>query len=229
MLLRSALATAVLLACTPAIAADAAAKPADEAGRLAYTIGYQLGMSAQRQGFAVNPEAAAQGMRDALAGGGSKLTPDEMRAALEGYAKKQGEQRDAQAAANLKAGQAFLEENKKKPDIKTTASGLQYKLIEPGKGRQPGPEDTVTVNYRGTLINGKEFDSSAKHGKPISFKVGQVIKGWQEAVQLLREGGKLQAFIPSELAYGAGGAPGAIGPNEALIFDIELVSVSSAK
>jgi FKBP-type peptidyl-prolyl cis-trans isomerase FklB len=251
MLPRITLAVALLLAAAPALAADPAGtarqdagqsaspegakrkdapgNPADEAGQFAYTIGYHLGMNAQRQGFAVNPEIAAQGFRDALAGAGSKLTPEQMATVLEGQARKLTEQKQAQAAANLKTGQAFLEENKKKPDIKTTASGLQYKIIEPGKGRKPGPQDSVTVHYRGTLISGKEFDSSAKHGKPISFKVGDVIKGWQEAVQLLHEGGKMQAFIPSELAYGAGGAPGAIGPNETLIFDIELVSVTAAK
>jgi FKBP-type peptidyl-prolyl cis-trans isomerase len=123
------------------------------------------------------------------------------------------------------AGKAFLAENSKKEGVKTTSSGLQYKMLKEGTGKAPKATDTVLVHYRGTLINGKEFDSSYKRNEPIEFPLDGVIKGWTEGVQLVKEGGKIQLFIPSELAYGSRGAPGAIGPNETLVFEIELLQV----
>ena len=128
---------------------------------------------------------------------------------------------------NLKEGKAFLEKNSKKKGVITTKSGLQYKIIKSGKGATPKPGDTVTTHYRGTLINGTEFDSSYKRGKPASFPVNGVIKGWTEALQLMQVGDKWELYIPAELAYGANGPSPVIGPNSALIFEIELIKIGS--
>jgi len=129
------------------------------------------------------------------------------------------------AQTALEKGKAFLAENGKKPGVKTTASGLEYEVITEGKGKSPKATDTVKVNYRGTLIDGTEFDSSYKHGQPIEFPLNQVIPGWTEGVQLMKEGAKYRFYIPSNLAYGSRGAGGVIGPDETLIFDIELLKV----
>ncbi len=129
----------------------------------------------------------------------------------------------AQSAAEK--GTQFLAENAKREGVKSTASGLQYEVLTEGTGKTPAASDTVEVHYRGTLIDGTEFDSSYKRGEPISFPLNRVIPGWTEGVQLMKEGGKTRLFIPSELAYGKRGAPGAIGPDETLIFDIELIAV----
>ena len=133
----------------------------------------------------------------------------------------------AQTAAER--GRAFLEENAKKPDVKTTPSGLQYIIIEPGKGAAPKASDTVEVHYAGKLLDGKEFDSSYKRGKSISFPLGGVIRGWTEGLQLVKEGGKIRLFIPPNLAYGSRGAGAAIGPDETLVFDVELIKVLGAR
>lgn len=129
------------------------------------------------------------------------------------------------AASPKERGEAFLKENGAKPDVKTTASGLQYKVITEGTGKQPTAANTVRVHYRGTLIDGKVFDSSYERGEPIEFPLGAVIKGWTEGLQLMKEGSKYQLFIPSGLAYGPRGAGGVIGPDEALIFEVELLKV----
>ena len=131
----------------------------------------------------------------------------------------------AMAQSALEKGKAFLAENATKPDVHQTPSGLQYKILVPGEGKSPNATDTVLVNYRGTLLNGTEFDSSYKRNAPIEFPLNRVIPGWTEGVQLIKEGGKIQLFIPSELAYGARGAGGLIGPNDTLIFEVELLKV----
>ena len=133
----------------------------------------------------------------------------------------------ASAATPAEKGEQFLKENEKKEGVKTTASGLQYKVIKEGSGKNPSATDTVTVHYRGTLIDGKEFDSSYKRGEPAKFPLDRVIKGWTEGVQLMKEGAKYQFFIPAKLGYGARGTPdGTIGENETLIFEIELIKIS---
>jgi len=129
------------------------------------------------------------------------------------------------AQTALEKGQQFLQENAKKDGVKTTASGLQYEVLTEGTGKSPKATDTVLVHYKGTLLDGTEFDSSYKRGEPIEFPLNQVIKGWTEGVQLMKEGGKYRFFIPSTLAYGSRGAGGAIGPDETLIFDVELLKV----
>ena len=157
------------------------------------------------------------------------MTEDEIKTTIQAFgqklmAKREQEQKVA-ADKNKTASDAFLAENGKKDGVKTTASGLQYKVITEGKGDKPKADDTVEVNYKGTLIDGTEFDSSYKHGQSVTFPVNGVIPGWTEALQLMPVGSKYQIFIPSDLAYGPGGTGGVIGPNQALVFEVELVDI----
>jgi FKBP-type peptidyl-prolyl cis-trans isomerase FklB len=195
--------------------------------KFSYTAGYQIGQNLKRQNLDLDSKAFSQGAQDAITGAKPRLKPEEMQAAIQARQKKDMEKQAAAAKKNLDAGQAFLEANKKKDGVTTTASGLQYKIITEGKGKQPKSTDTVVAHYRGTLINGNEFDSSYQRNEPATFPVGGVIKGWQEVLPLMKEGAKWQVYIPSDLAYGPRGAGAEIGPNEVLIFDIELVSVKS--
>ncbi len=195
--------------------------------KFSYTAGYQIGQNLKRQNLEVDSKAFSLGARDAIANKPSQLKPEEMQAAVQAQQKKDMEKHEAAVKKNLEAGQAFLEANKKKAGVVTLASGLQYKIITEGQGKQPKSADTVVAHYRGTLINGTEFDSSYQRHEPASFPVGGVIKGWQEVLPLMKEGAKWQVFIPADLAYGPRGAGAAIGPNEVLIFDIELLSVKS--
>ncbi len=196
--------------------------------KASYSLGYKIGQDFKQQGVEVAPDALLQGMKDALAGGKTALTEDQMREALMGLQKevmaKQQEQFKKLAEKNLQEGKKFLLENRKKEGVKTTTSGLQYKVLEKGTGKKPGLEDTVTVHYRGRLIDGTEFDSSYKRNEPATFPVKGVIAGWTEALQMMKEGAKWQLFIPADLAYGEKGVPG-IGPNSVLVFDVELLSV----
>lgn len=197
--------------------------------KLGYTIGHRIGQNLKRQDMDVDTDAVSQAIKDVLSGAEAKLSQEDMQATLLAYQKKKAEDRKAQADKNLEAGKAFLEANKKKADVKITKSGLQYKVIKAGKGKSPKPTDTVTVNYRGTLINGQEFDSSYKRGKPATFPVKGVIKGWQEALTMMKPGAKWHVAIPSELAYGPRGAGPTILPNSALIFEIELLEVKKSE
>jgi FKBP-type peptidyl-prolyl cis-trans isomerase FklB len=195
-----------------------------------YAIGISIGKSLQREGLDVDPAIVVRGMNDTLGGGKLLLTEDEEKAALttlQAAARaKQEAKMKTEAEDNKKEGEAFLAANKSKEGVKTLASGVQYKVETVGKGPKPLATDTVECNYRGTLINGKEFDSSYKRGQPASFPVGQVIKGWTEILQLMPVGSKYQVYIPAELAYGQRPPTGAdIGPNATLIFDIELLSI----
>ena len=180
----------------------------------------------------LNPEAILRGMKDGLSAAKPLLTEEEMRTTMTEYSKTMMEKQQATnreaAAKNKEEGAKFLAENKSKPGVKTTASGLQYKVVKEGTGKVPKETDTVVTNYRGTLINGTEFDSSYKRNEPTSFPVNRVIKGWTEALQMMKVGSKYLLFIPSELAYGERGAPGGgIGPNETLIFEIELLDIKN--
>jgi FKBP-type peptidyl-prolyl cis-trans isomerase FklB len=198
--------------------------------KASYAIGMNLGGGLHRQGIDVDSAALIQGMKDALSGGKTLLTEDEARAAL---MKLQGEMQAQQQSkakqegdANQKEGAAFLAANKGKEGVVTLPSGLQYKILKEGTGAKPTAADSVVCNYRGTLINGSEFDSSYKRGEPATFPVSGVIRGWTEALQLMPVGSKWQLFIPSDLAYGPRGTPGGpIGPNSTLIFEVELVSI----
>jgi len=155
------------------------------------------------------------------------MSPEDMHAAVQDHQKKEQEKMESATKKNLETSQAFLDANKKKEGVVTLPSGLQYKVVTEGSGKQPKSSDSVVAHYRGTLINGNEFDSSYKRNEPATFPVAGVIKGWQEALPLMKEGSKWQVYIPPELAYGARGAGNIIGPNEALIFDIELLSIKS--
>ena len=196
--------------------------------RFSYTAGYQIGQNLKRQNLDLDSKTFSQGVQDAITSAQPRLKPEEMQAAIQTQQKKDMDKQAAVAKKNLDAGQAFLEANKKKEGVVTLPSGLQYKIVTEGKGKQPKSTDTVVAHYRGTLINGTEFDSSYQRNEPATFPVAGVIKGWQEALPLMKEGAKWQVYIPSDLAYGPRGAGGAIGPNEVLIFDIELVSVKEA-
>lgn len=198
--------------------------------KASYAIGMNWGTGLHRQNIDVDSAALIQGMKDALAGGKTLLTEDEARAALMQLQKEMQEKQQAKAAAegeeNKKEGEAFLAANKSKEGVVTLPSGLQYKILKEGNGPKPTATDSVVCNYKGTLINGTEFDSSYKRGEPATFPVTGVIKGWTEALQLMPVGSKWQLFIPPDLAYGPRGTPGGpIGPNATLIFEVELISI----
>ena len=218
------------------------AKPASAGAALttkkqkaSYALGMNVGNGMRKQGVAasVDPALVSRGLRDALSGSKAAMTEDEMKASLQQLATELSAAQSAKAkeagAPNRKEGEAFLLANKSKDGVKTLPDGLQYKVITEGKGPKPSASDTVTVNYRGTLINGKEFDSSYKRGQPASFPVGGVIKGWTEALQLMPVGSRWQLFIPSDLAYGDRGSGGDIGPSSTLIFEVELLSIGEKK
>ncbi len=173
----------------------------------------------------VDAEAVSQALKDTLKGEKPKFTMEEMQAAAESMQKKRVAQQQAAGDKNMAAGKAFLEKNKTVAGVTTLPSGIQYKVITKGNGKSPAPTDQVSVHYRGTLVSGVEFDSSYKRNQPATFPVNQVIKGWQEILPMMKEGDKWEVAIPSDLAYGPPGRGGAIGPNETLIFEIELLSI----
>lgn len=194
-----------------------------------YALGVNIARRLKEQPVDLDQPALVQGFKDELSGGKVQLTDDQVEAELkqltvEANAKAQEAQQKA-AEVNMKEGQDFLAANKDKEGVKVLPSGLQYKVEKEGAGPKPTAADTVVCNYRGTFIDGKEFDSSYKRGQPATFPVGGVIKGWTEALQLMPVGSKWQLYIPSELAYGTRGAGGVIGPNQTLIFDVELLSI----
>jgi FKBP-type peptidyl-prolyl cis-trans isomerase FklB len=197
----------------------------DETARINYSLGYQIGGDFKRQGLEMNPAAVTKGIEDALSEAVPLMTPEEMQTTLTELKRKlvaQQKQKAEEQAAKLQAeSEQFLEENAKQEGVLITESGLQYQIIEPGAGKTPTPTDKVTVNYQGTLVDGKEFDSSYKRGKPVSFQLDGVVKGWTEGLQLIKEGGKIKLFLPPELAYGDRGPLA----HRALIFDVELLSV----
>jgi FKBP-type peptidyl-prolyl cis-trans isomerase FklB len=201
--------------------------------KISYSIGMQIGKDFKKQSIDVDPEVLLKGIQDGTSGGKALMTEQEVRETLTAFQKermaKQEEETKKIGEKNKKEGEAFLAENKKKEGVKTLASGLQYKVIKPGTGKKPKSTDTVTTHYRGTLIDGTEFDSSYSRGQPATFPVHGVIPGWTEALQLMEEGAKWQLFIPSKLAYGERGAGNAIGPNATLIFEVELISIQEKK
>lgn len=197
--------------------------------KVSYSIGLDIGNNLKRQSIDVDPDIILQGIKDMLAGNEPLMTENEIIETMTTLQKelmaKQTEKVKQLAEKNKTTGEAFLTENKKKDGVITLPSGLQYKIIKEGTGKTPKLTDTVTVNYRGTFIDGTEFDSSYKRGEPATFPVNGVIPGWTEALQLMKEGANWQLFIPSNLAYGDKGAGDVIEPNSALIFDVELIAV----
>jgi len=200
---------------------------------MSYIIGMDLGRNFQKQAIDIDPDILAQGIKDGLSGGKALLSEQEVRETLAAFqaemVAKQTEVAKKMGEKNKKEGEAFLAENQKKEGVKTLPSGLQYRVIQAGTGKSPKATDEVTAHYRGTLIDGTEFDSSYRRGKPETLPIGGVIAGWTEALQLMQEGAKWQLFVPSNLAYGERGAGRDIGPQATLIFEIELISIQEKK
>ena len=203
----------------------------DQKDKASYSIGYDIGETFKKQNVELNPDTLFGGLKDALAGKEALLTKEDREKTLQAFQKEMMEKQIAAskeaATKNAAEGEKFLAENKKKDGVKTTASGLQYKVLKEGSGPSPKETDTVVVQYKGTLIDGTEFDSSYKRNEPASFQVNRVVKGWIEALQLMKAGAKYQLFIPSSLAYGERGAGQLIGPNATLIFEVELLSIKA--
>ncbi len=225
------------LACALCVAASLSAfaqqqvnsvKPKNEADTMSYAVGMQIAKSLMDQSLDLNVDMLTAGLRDMMAGK-ALMTMDDVNTAMMALQAKQMEKMQAEAAVkgkeNKTKGEAFLAENKKKPGVLQTESGLQYKVIKQGTGRKPTKDNTVKVHYTGTLIDGTEFDSSVRRGEPIEFPLANVIKGWTEGVQLMPIGSKYMFYIPADLAYGANGAGQSIGPNETLIFEVELIDI----
>jgi len=197
--------------------------------KFSYALGMNIGMNMKRQSVPVDADLLARGLKDSMAGGKTLLTEDEARTVLTEMQNELRKQQEAKAKQlgedNKKEGAEFLAANKAKENVVTLPSGLQYKILTAGTGPKPTATDKVVCNYRGTLINGKEFDSSYKRGEPATFSVNGVIKGWTEALQLMPTGSKWQLFVPPDLAYGERGAGQDIGPDATLIFEVELMSI----
>ena len=201
----------------------------DQKDKESYSLGYQFGESLKSQGVDINLDVYTSAIRDSLGGKEPQLSSEEIRSTVMGLRQRvaavQQKALMEQAEKNLAEAKSFLAENGKKEGVKTLPSGLQYKILSEGSGKTPEKSDTVTVHYRGTFINGTEFDSSIARGQPTTFQVDGVIPGWTEALQLMKEGAKWQLFIPPELAYGEMGMPPRIPPQSILLFDVELISV----
>ena len=212
--------------------AEEATRPESEADRISYSLGYQIGNDFKRQGLDLDAEALVSGFNDAIGGGEPALTREEMDNVLDNLktntstsqregAKARRARKMREAEEKRSKGWAFMKENAEKAGVKTLPSGLQYRIIEAGMGKKPGPHDVVTVNYRAQLINGHEFDSSYRRNAPPTFRVDGVLKGWTEALQMMREGAKWEIYIPPELAFGRRGPLA----DQTLIYEIELLGV----
>ncbi|MFL1732947.1 FKBP-type peptidyl-prolyl cis-trans isomerase [Moraxella oculi] len=203
-----------------------------ETQKISYIIGYQEGLHLKNNAKQMNEELdvdiLAKAIKDAYVGKQSALTDEQIEAVGKAFEERKIKESEDKAAKNKADGEQFLAENAKKDGVHTTASGLQYKVIKEGTGKKPKATDVVTVNYEGRLINGEVFDSSYERGMPAQFKLNEVIKGWTEGLQLMKEGGKYELYVPSELAYGDVGSPG-IEPNSTLIFTVELLDDAAAK
>jgi len=225
-------------AAPPAKAPSAAAAPAGQAPaptfktqkeKTSYAIGMEMGKGVKSQGIDVDPSIVLQGLKDALSDAKPQMSEEELRQVItalqQEIRQKQMQIQEAAAAENKTKGDAFLAENAKKEGMVVLPDGLQYKILTAGQGKKPVETDTVLCNYKGTFVDGAEFDSSTRAGKPVPFEVKNVIPGFKEVLQLMPVGSKWQVFVPSNLAYGERGAGGVIGPNATLIFEIELVSI----
>jgi FKBP-type peptidyl-prolyl cis-trans isomerase FklB len=191
--------------------------------KISYALGVSLGQNLKNSGFtSLSHQKLSDGIRDVLQDSKLEMSMQEAQTLINDYFQQLQEKTYEQ---NIQEGNAFLEENAKRPEVKTTASGLQYEIIAEGKGETPKASDRVEVHYHGTLINGNVFDSSVNRGEPATFGVTQVIQGWVEALQLMPVGSKWKLFIPSELAYGAQGAGQSIGPHTTLVFEVELLAI----
>jgi FKBP-type peptidyl-prolyl cis-trans isomerase FklB len=227
---------------SPAPSASPAASPAtssafkDEKDKLSYSIGVDIGRTLKKLQLDLNQAVVTQGISDILTDKTPAMSDQELQQTLQAFQQKMMEKQQAAmgkkqeemkatASTNKTAGKKFLDDNSKKAGVKITASGLQYKVVKEGTGAKPKEDDVVETNYRGTTIDGKEFDSSAKNGGPVSFPVNGVIKGWTEALQLMAVGSKWEIYVPAELAYGDEGAGEDIAPGSTLVFDVELLNI----
>lgn len=233
-ILAVALVATLATACSKKDDASADASGLDtEPKKFGYAIGVDIGKSLTPVKDEVDIAALVEGLEETIAGKEPRLD-DEAREKIKSEVtrklqQKQMEERTAKAAAALAAGEKFLADNGKREGVKTTASGLQYEIVKAGEGAQPKATDKVTVHYKGMLIDGTEFDSSYSRGQPVTFPLGNVIPGWTEGLQLLKAGGQAKLYIPAALAYGERGAGAKIGPNETLIFEVELISVEKGE
>lgn len=197
--------------------------------KASYVLGHDIGSNIKGQGLTLDIAIFLRGMAEGLEGAANRLTPEEIEATMTEYQQvvmaDQEEKFKAEAEANLRAGEEFLKANALKEGVVVLESGLQYKVLQNGNGATPTLEDNIRAHYHGTLINGTVFDSSVQRGEPAEFPVGAVIRGWVEALQKMKVGDKWVIYVPSDMAYGAQGAPGAIGPNEVLVFEIELLEI----
>jgi FKBP-type peptidyl-prolyl cis-trans isomerase FklB len=211
------------------LAVAQAEKPESLEDRASYAIGLNMGRNLVAQGVSINVELLARGIRDAVGGGETLFTEQEMQATMQEFQAKVQQEQQAKFAVmgeqNKVAGEAVLTANAVKEGVVTTASGLQYKVLTAGQGGSPTAEDQVRVHYEGSLVDGTVFDSSYQRGEPVEFKLGQVIQGWNEALPLMKVGSKWRLWIPSGLAYGDQGRPPQIGPSATLMFDVELLGI----
>jgi FKBP-type peptidyl-prolyl cis-trans isomerase len=200
--------------------------------KISYAIGMEMGKGVKAQGIDVDPAILAQGLRDAMTGAKPQMSEDELKQVITGLQtemrQKQMQAQEMAASENKTKGDAFLAANGKKDGVVTLPDGLQYKILTTGQGKKPAETDTVMCNYKGTFVDGTEFDSNAQAGKPVPFEVKNVIPGFKEVLQMMPVGSKWQVFVPSNLAYGERGAGGVIGPNATLVFEIDLVSIEAA-
>jgi len=215
---------------TPQSAGGGAANPVSaalqtETQKVSYIIGTQFGSSIKTQGIEVDIESLVSGLKDALTGRDFALSQEESQKVMAAFRQRLIAKQAAERAEQAAKGQAFLEANKTKEGVKVLPSGLQYKVIKEGTGETPKAQDKVRTHYRGRLLDGTEFDSSYKRNKPVEFTVTGVIKGWTEALQLMKVGSKWELYIPAELAYGERGQPPVIPPNSTLIFEVELLDI----
>ena len=221
------LAAAIVLLTSFAAAAQKAPEFNNDKDKFSYALGMNLGQNLRKQGLELDPAVLMKAFADSFNGTKTAMTDQEMGTVLMAAAQEIPKMQAEKSAAAQKEGEAFLAANKTKDGVMALPSGLQYKILKEGTGEKPSLDDTVVCNYKGTLINGTEFDASEKHGGPVTFPVKAVIAGWTEALQLMPAGSKWQLFVPSNLAYGTQG-PGDIGANATLIFEVELVSVKKA-
>ena len=219
---------AALLAASPALAQNSNDLKTEK-DKVSYSIGLDIGTTFKKQAMDIDPAMLLRGLQDAVGGAKPLMTDEQVKETMATYSKSMMEKQTAAAkeagGKNKEAGDKFLAENKKKEGVKTTASGLQYKVIKEGEGPSPKATDIVETHYRGKLLNGTEFDSSYERNEPTSFPVNRVIPGWTEALQMMKKGAKYELWIPSELAYGERGAGREIGPSETLHFEVELLGI----
>jgi FKBP-type peptidyl-prolyl cis-trans isomerase FklB len=218
------------IACGPQEAKGPVALESEDS-KANYSVGYQIGGDFKRQNIPLDEGALVAGLRDAIEGGEARLGEEERRATLTALRQRivaEGQaQHQAQAEANLAAAKTFLEANRTKEGVQTLPSGLQYKVLQEGTGPKPSPTDTVTVHYRGKLLDGTEFDSSYSRNEPAKFPLNRVIKGWTEGLQLMGEGAKWELYVPPDLGYGERGAGSKIPPQSALVFEVELLKAKA--